>query len=184
MGLHKIPPRLDEGLTPCIKGQPLCNNVSQLCVYDVNINGQVSYSCDASHSRECSQDLCTYTFNCLSSYCIPYRLVLMALYILHKPKMNHLVKICMPRYAAMSFSFRMYPPLGDLWWCETLSVCRWRGNVPYQKNCPPGCHRLASTVWCLPGPYPTDRNICYCGFCCHRKKALRIRHTIFQAKQI
>ena len=146
-------PCLEKGLIPCIQGHPLCIHISKLCVYDVDIHGEISYCRDASHLRGCSQEICTNTFKCPSSYCIPYRRVCDG--IAHCPEAEDELScenyVCPGMMRCHSVSICVHP--SEI--CDGVRHCPYGDDeeMCHTKSCPLGCHCLAGAVWCLPGLY-------------------------------
>ena len=59
----------------CIPGHSKCFEIHNLCVYDLNRFGHISYCRDGAHLLNCKYIKCTNSFKCPESYCIPLRKV-------------------------------------------------------------------------------------------------------------
>ena len=60
---------------PCMPGHSKCFGIHNLCVYDLDHFGQISYCRDGAHLINCLLMNCTNSFKCPGSYCIPLRKV-------------------------------------------------------------------------------------------------------------
>ena len=60
---------------PCIPGHSKCFGIHNICVYDLDHLGHISYCRDGTHLLNCLFVNCTSSFKCPGSYCIPLRKV-------------------------------------------------------------------------------------------------------------
>ncbi len=63
------------GQVPCKEGHPKCYNVSEICIYTLDLFGHM-YTCrNGGHLEQCSTFQCNMMFKCKNSYCVPWSLV-------------------------------------------------------------------------------------------------------------
>ena len=144
-------PCLHQGLIPCLQGHIKCLRFDQLCVYDLDGQGQIKYCRDASHLQGCSTESCTNTYKCRSSYCIPY----------HRVCDGHVD--CPQRDDEASCSTYTCPGMlrcyGSFQCVHPVQICDTEMHCPHGddeelcdiKLCPEGCQCLAHAVWCHKG---------------------------------
>ena len=64
-----------SGHLSCIPGHSKCFPIFALCLFDIDVYNHTKYCRDASHLEFCDNVVCTASFKCPGSYCIPYRKV-------------------------------------------------------------------------------------------------------------
>ena len=60
---------------PCIPGHSKCFGMHNLCLYDLDHYGHITYCRDGAHLLNCKLMKCTNSFKCPGSYCVPIRKV-------------------------------------------------------------------------------------------------------------
>ena len=56
---------------PCLKGHPVCYSIDKMCLYDHTQDGRLKYCRNGLHLLECEHFLCSGSFKCQHSYCVP-----------------------------------------------------------------------------------------------------------------
>ncbi len=60
---------------PCRQGHTKCYNITNICIYTLNIFGHLSPCRNGGHLEECTEFQCNTKFKCLLSYCISWELL-------------------------------------------------------------------------------------------------------------
>ena len=57
---------------PCIEGHSKCYNITDICTYQLNLNGHLFPCRNGNHLQNCKKFECNLMFKCTSSFCIPW----------------------------------------------------------------------------------------------------------------
>ena len=57
---------------PCVVGLPICFPIDKFCLYDTDKDGNPRWCRNGAHLGECAAIICTNSYKCYESYCIPF----------------------------------------------------------------------------------------------------------------
>ena len=57
---------------PCVVGLPVCFPLDKFCLYDTDKDGKPRWCRNGAHLGECGTIICTNSYKCYESYCIPF----------------------------------------------------------------------------------------------------------------
>ena len=137
---------------PCHWGHSKCYNISNVCNYELDSNGNIFPCRNGAHLHSCMYFECNIKFKCIRSYCIPWSYVCDGK--LDCPTGNDEDQLC----GKHKFCSKMYK-------CELTSRCVHLGNVCDNKSdcpfgdeelfcelhnlkCPSGCKCLLFAIEC------------------------------------
>ena len=133
---------------PCFPGHSKCFEINNLCLYDHDSFGHISYCRDGAHLRDCRNIQCTNTFKCQFSYCIPLRKVCDGIYDCYngEDEYNCHNNICPGYLKCREVEFCIHP----------TEVCDGYSHCPHGDDeelcditgCPSGCTCLGHSAWC------------------------------------
>ncbi len=137
---------------PCVPGHPVCYNVSQICVYRLNVNNDLTPCRTGSHIQNCEHFECSGKFKCPHYYCLPWLYVCDGKWDCPKGKDEE--NICDNRTCENMFKCKhsqICIHLHDL--CNNIIDCPVQDdeklcdlNRP-TKLCPDSCHCLNYAIW-------------------------------------
>ena len=74
--LHKGSYHCPKGMNNCFSGLKECYSHHNMCQYHIDTNtGLLSICTNGKHLEHCEQFVCSYSFKCQSSYCIPHKYI-------------------------------------------------------------------------------------------------------------
>lgn len=184
-----------EGQIPCLPGflPHVCYDTSQICVYKLNVKGQMIPCQRAEHLESCVHFECNGMFKCPRYYCIPWELVCDGKW--DCPRGLDEVELCEnDKRCEAKFNCRSgIICLGLNNVCDGHPNCLY-GDDEWQcdlKNvsCPDGCHCLGLAIFCVnicsvsaAGSYPFKAVLLYS---CIQPSLAVLNHfhqiTLFQA---
>lgn len=65
-------PCKNKSMLHCYVDHAKCFTISDLCIFDHDINGNIKICRNGAHLKNCSFYQCSDTFKCFNSYCIPF----------------------------------------------------------------------------------------------------------------
>ena len=138
----------DEQEIPCVPGHSKCFEINNLCLYDRDNLGHISYCRDGSHLLNCEYIQCVNTFKCPQSYCIPLRKVCDGIHDCYgrEDEIHCMNNICPGYLKCRAFEFCVHPN----------EVCDGYSHCPHGDDeelcdilrCPKGCACLGRGVVC------------------------------------
>ena len=133
---------------PCTPGHSKCFGIHNLCVYDRDSFGHISYCRDGAHLLDCLFVQCTNTFKCPRSYCIPLRKVCDGVHdcMDGEDEVNCQNNLCPGYLKCSGFECCIHPTEV----CDGYSHCPHGDDETFCENrdCPVGCTCLWHGLMC------------------------------------